>query len=67
MSELVLTTVHVAVRSAKGRKQRVKVTAQYFRIVEGALVFRNHNPTGYPHTVHVFAPGHWLEIIRNDQ
>lgn len=56
-------TVSVVVRSAKGRRQRVKVTAQYWRIVDGALVFRNKpDANRYPETVHVFAPGHWLEI-----
>lgn len=59
-----LTTVAVVVYSPKGRRLRVKVTAQYFRIVDGALIFRNGSlDNGYPVTVHVFAPGHWHEII----
>lgn len=56
--------VIVVVRGPK-RKARVKVTAQYFRIVDGALVFRNYVPDNYPETVRVFAPGYWLEIITN--
>jgi len=53
----------VVVRNPNGKKGRVKVTAQYFRITEGALVFRNYVPDNYPETVRVFAPGYWLEVV----
>lgn len=43
--------------------QFVPVKAQYHRIVDGALVFRNFVPNGYPQMVRTFAAGHWLEII----
>lgn len=42
----------------------VKVEADYHRVVDGVLVFRNYNgPEAYPTMVRTFAPGHWLEII----
>lgn len=59
-----LTKVRVLVRGVK-RARWVKVEAQYWRIVDGALCFRNADPEGgYPLTVAVFAPGHWMEIKR---
>lgn len=50
---------------AHGRAKRtaVKVAAEYYRIVDGALIFRNARPGNYPQTVRVFAPGYWLEVI----
>lgn len=42
--------------------QLVPVKAQYHRIVDGALIFRNFVPNGYPQMVRTFAAGHWLEI-----
>lgn len=54
-------TVVVAV---EGLLDHVKVTAQYYRIVDGVLYFRNYTGAGtYPETVRVFAPGYWQEII----
>lgn len=47
------------------RRHSVKVTAGYYRIVDGALIFRSwRGPDQYPETIHVFAPGHWLEVKR---
>lgn len=43
--------------------QLVQVKAQYHRIVDGALIFRNFVPNGYPQMVRTFAAGHWLEIL----
>lgn len=40
------------------------VEADYFRITEGALIFRNTAGATdpYPPTVRVFAAGHWAEV-----
>ena len=41
-----------------------EIEAEYFRVEGGALVFRNpaRNQNEYPKTVHVFAPGMWIEV-----
>lgn len=39
------------------------VEADYFRIVDGALIFRNSSRgNNYPEAVHVFASGTWAEV-----
>lgn len=44
--------------------RQIKVQAQYFRIVDGALIFRTYKGGDqYPETNRVFAPGYWLEVI----
>lgn len=41
----------------------VTVTADYFRVIDGALWFRNIAvANAYPEMVHVFARGQWLEV-----
>jgi hypothetical protein len=40
----------------------VEVAAQYHRVVDGVLIFRNFVPNGYPEMVQTFAAGHWLEV-----
>lgn len=47
--------------------RQIKVAAQYYRIVDGALIFRNYRHDNYPETVRVFAPGYWLEVIPDGQ
>ncbi len=43
----------------------VKIEADYHRIVDGDLIFRNFGGEGqYPTMVHTFARGHWLEVKR---
>lgn len=57
-------TVTVKVRGPK-RKTSVKVEANYYRIVDGCLIFRNNvGGNSYPETVAVFAAGYWLEVHR---
>lgn len=58
-------TTSTVICQAHGRAKRttVKVAAQYYRIVDGALIFRNYRHDAYPETVRVFAPGYWLEVI----
>lgn len=47
-----------------GRRHTVKVTAEYYRVQDGALIFRNsRGESQYPETVHVFAPGYWLQVV----
>lgn len=59
------TNVTVKVRGPK-RKGSVKVSAHYYRIQDGCLIFRNNvGGNQYPETVAVFAAGHWLEVIRD--
>lgn len=44
------------------------VEADYIRLDEGHLIFRNNNRGGpYPTTVRIFAPGRWLEIREEKQ
>lgn len=44
--------------------RQIKVQAQYFRIVDGALIFRTYKGSDqYPETNRVFAPGYWLEVV----
>jgi hypothetical protein len=43
------------------------VTADYFKIENGALIFRNSrfrngDNEGYPECVHVFAAGEWTQV-----
>lgn len=42
--------------------KEVVVTADTFRVIEGALYFCNSDGTTYPEVVKVFARGQWLEI-----
>jgi hypothetical protein len=38
------------------------VEAEYFKVENGALYFRNPVRNDYPQCVHVFAPGSWLDV-----
>lgn len=61
----VMTVNHVKATSGVTVYNIVKIEADYHRIVDGTLFFRNHRgPTEYPELVHAFAPGHWLEMKR---
>lgn len=45
-----------------------KVEADYFRIVDGALIFRNSaRGNTYPEAVRVFASGVWTEVEPNHE
>lgn len=48
------------VTMAKGRAR--KITAEYYRIVDGTLIFRNAQPGSYPITVAVIAAGAWVAL-----
>jgi len=54
--------VHAITEDGIPALRLVKVTAQYHRIVDGALIFRNYRNNDYPEMVQTFAAGHWLEI-----
>lgn len=63
-----LTTVTVVCNlPIHDSRREVKVQAQYFRIIDGALIFRNHDGGPYPRTVRMFAAGHWLEVITEEK
>jgi hypothetical protein len=50
-------------RTGMGPPALWSLQADYHRIVDGALIFRNYRgPDQYPETVHVFAAGHWMEM-----
>jgi hypothetical protein len=52
--------VHLLERR-KGQKP-IKVTADYFVVDDGRLIFRNANRAGYPIPVRVFAAGVWRDV-----
>ncbi len=58
---------HAVVGRSVGKAEfnTVKIEADYHRIVDGDLIFRNFGGEGqYPTMVHTFARGHWLEVKR---
>lgn len=62
-------TKHVTVKVKVQRLKRVatvRVTAEYYRVDNGNLIFRNHVQGGYPQTVAMFAAGVWLEVHREE-
>lgn len=61
MAEPRKVTVKVKVQRLK-RVATVKVEAEYYRVDNGNLIFRNQVPGGYPETVAMFAAGIWLEV-----
>lgn len=40
----------------------IDVQADYYKIEQGALIFRVNNRGSYPIAVHTFAAGYWLEV-----
>lgn len=47
----------------------VEVEAEYFRVADGVLTFRNP-PRGnqsFPTAVHTFAHGHWREVTEGQE
>lgn len=51
--------------TGKPRRGYVKVRAEYWRIDNGAAVFRTSNAGGYPTNVHTFAPGIWSDVCEH--
>lgn len=47
-----------------GDVKRIDVTADYYKVAEGTLTFRNWVRDGYPEPVQTFAHGYWLEVQR---
>ena len=45
-----------------GKKRPRFIDADYYRIEDGTVRFRNSNPTGYPVPVATFAHGQWVSI-----
>lgn len=64
MKEPVLKTWRVYL-VGKTRKTYVKVRAEYWRIDNGAAMFRINNAGGYPINVHTFAPGVWSDVCEH--
>ncbi len=64
-----MTTYKVRVTTPKQRTRWVPVTAEYFKIEQGALIFRSYNKGSntYPNTVHVFAAGTWTEVATSNE
>jgi hypothetical protein len=43
--------------------EEVRIVADYMKLENGHLIFREEVRSSYPNTVRVFAPGAWREVI----
>ena len=69
MKTFVVTSVAMEVRSSDGAVTRAigaqrMVEADYYRVVDGALIFRTEKRGNeqYNPAVRMFAPGYWAEV-----
>jgi hypothetical protein len=49
----------------KPRRSYIKVRSEYWRVDNGAAVFRTRQIEGYPRNIHTFAAGVWSDVCEH--